>query len=160
MRHTRHARAAALLALLLLLAPVVGAQQHGRTRPAAAQPAAPSARTRLVLLIVVDQFRYDYLERFGDLFAQNGLRRLAGDGASWTNANYDHMPTYTAPGHATMLTGTWPAENGIVGNEWYDRDTDKRVTSVTDTTTKALGGDAKDAGASPRRLMASTVGDE
>src|ERR1700752_1593990 len=67
-------------------------------------PALPK-RPRLVLLIVVDQFRYDYLERFGDLFGPNGFRRLMRDGASWTQSNYDHMPTYTAPGHGTMMTG-------------------------------------------------------
>ncbi len=65
-----------------------------------------------MLLIAVDQFRYDYLERFGDLFVANGLRRLLRDGASWTQSNYDHMPTYTAPGHGTMMTGAYPAEIG------------------------------------------------
>ena len=116
-------------------------------------------RPRLVLLIVVDQFRYDYLERFGDLFVANGLRRLLRDGASWTQSNYDHMPTYTAPGHATMMTGAYPAETGIVGNEWLERPT-KRVTSVTDESVKLLGGGPTEVAASPSRLMSSTVGDE
>jgi predicted AlkP superfamily pyrophosphatase or phosphodiesterase len=117
-------------------------------------------RPRLVLLIVVDQFRYDYLERFGDLYGPNGFKRLMRDGASWTQSNYDHMPTYTAPGHGTMMTGAYPAESGIIGNEWLDRPTGKRITSVTDDSVKALGGIATDLGASPSRLMASTVGDE
>jgi predicted AlkP superfamily pyrophosphatase or phosphodiesterase len=117
-------------------------------------------RPRLVLLIVVDQFRYDYLERFGDLFGPNGLRRLQRDGASWTQSNYDHMPTYTAPGHATMMTGAYPAESGIVGNEWLERPGFKRVTSVSDDTVKLLGGNPSEPAASPRRLMSSTVGDE
>jgi predicted AlkP superfamily pyrophosphatase or phosphodiesterase len=122
----------------------------------------PNAQTRprLVLLIVVDQFRYDYLERFDDLFNGNGLGRLLREGASWTQADYDHMPTYTAPGHATMLTGTWPANNGIVANDWYDRETGKNVTSVSDATAKLLGGLDNEAASSPRRLMASTIGDE
>jgi len=109
---------------------------------------------------VVDQFRYDYLERFGDLFVANGFRRLLRDGASWTQSNYDHMPTYTAPGHATMMTGAYPAESGIIGNEWLDRATGKRITSVTDDSVKLLGGNANDPAASPIRLMSSTVGDE
>jgi arylsulfatase A-like enzyme len=113
-----------------------------------------------VLLIVVDQFRYDYLERFGDLFGPNGFRRLMRDGASWTQSNYDHMPTYTAPGHGTMMTGAYPAESGIIGNEWLDRATGKRITSVTDDSVKLLGGNPNDPGSSPSRLMASTVGDE
>ncbi len=113
-----------------------------------------------MLLIVVDQFRYDYLERFGDLFGPNGFGRLLRDGASWTQSNYDHAPTYTAPGHATMMTGAYPAESGIIGNEWLDRATGKRVTSVSDDSAKLLGGNANDPGASPIRLLASTVGDE
>lgn len=113
-----------------------------------------------MLLIVVDQFRYDYLERFNDLFVANGLKRLMRDGASWAEANYDHMPTYTAPGHATLMTGAWPAETGIIGNDWPDRDSGRFVTSVTDTTAVVLGGEASDVAASPRRLMASTLGDE
>ena len=117
-------------------------------------------RPKLVLLIAVDQFRYDYLERFGDLFGPNGFRRLMRDGASWTQSNYDHMPTYTAPGHGTMMTGAYPAESGIIGNEWLDRASGKRVTSVSDESVKLLGGLPNDPASSPWRLMASTVGDE
>jgi arylsulfatase A-like enzyme len=133
-----------------------------QVRPARAQTRleANAPRPRLVLLIVVDQFRYDYLERFGDLFVDGGLRRLMRDGALWTEANYDHTPTYTAPGHATLMTGAWPAETGIVGNDWFDRDTGKRVTSVSDEGTKLLGGEEGATASSPRRLMASTLGDE
>src|SRR5450432_3363992 len=117
-------------------------------------------RPSLVVLIVVDQFRYDYLERFGDLFGSDGIGRLMKNGAVWTNANYDHSPTYTAPGHAAIMTGTWPAENGIVANEWYDRETGKKVTSVSDGSATLLGGAPGEAGASPKRLLASTLGDE
>jgi predicted AlkP superfamily pyrophosphatase or phosphodiesterase len=113
-----------------------------------------------VLLIVVDQFRYDYLERFGDLFGPNGFRRLLRDGASWTQANYDHFPTYTAPGHGTMMTGAYPAESGIIANDWFDRASGKRVSSVSDETVKLLGGDGTETGSSPRRLLSSTLGDE
>ena len=118
-------------------------------------------RPRLVLLIVVDQFRYDYLERFGDLFGPNGFKRLLRDGASWAQANYDHFPTYTAPGHATMMTGAFPAETGIIGNEWIDRVSGKRISSVSDDNEKLLGsGDPKEVAASPRKLLSSTIGDE
>jgi predicted AlkP superfamily pyrophosphatase or phosphodiesterase len=120
----------------------------------------PGARPRLVLLIVVDQFRYDYLERFGDLFVANGLKRLLSKGASWVDCNYDHMPTYTAPGHATLMTGAYPAETGIVSNEWHDRETGKKVSSVSDDAEKTLGGGPREATASPRRLLPSTLGDE
>jgi predicted AlkP superfamily pyrophosphatase or phosphodiesterase len=111
-------------------------------------------------LIAVDQFRYDYLERFADLFGENGFKRLIRGGAFWVNANYDHAPTLTAPGHATMMTGAYPAETGIVGNDWPDRTTGKHVTSVSDDNAKLLGGNPNESSASPRRLIASTLGDE
>jgi predicted AlkP superfamily pyrophosphatase or phosphodiesterase len=144
------------LALSLLVVLVVVSSAQRRPQPDNTR----SKRPRLVLLIVVDQFRYDYLERFGDLFAANGLRRLMRDGASWTQSNYDHFPTYTAPGHGTMMTGAYPAETGIVGNDWPDRITGKRVSSVSDIQEKLLGGKPDDRSSSPRRLMSSTVGDE
>jgi len=130
------------------------------TRPAPGASSVASKRPRLVLLIVVDQFRYDYLTRFGDLFTSRGLGRLMREGASWVEANYDHVPTYTAPGHATLMTGAWPAETGIIGNDWFDRDSEKKVSSVTDDTTMMLGGRPDQKGKSPRRLLCSTVGDE
>jgi predicted AlkP superfamily pyrophosphatase or phosphodiesterase len=141
------------LSLLLIIAAVSSGQRRQPERGQLKRP-------RLVLLIVVDQFRYDYLERFGDLFVANGLKRLLREGASWSQSNYDHMPTYTAPGHGTMMTGAYPAETGIVGNEWPDRVTGKKVTRVSDTTVKLLGGKPGDTGSSPRRLVGSTVGDE
>jgi predicted AlkP superfamily pyrophosphatase or phosphodiesterase len=140
------------LFLLLNIYPV-GISQQRSSQPITTKP-------RLVLFIAIDQFRYDYLERFNDLYSDNGLRRLMRDGASWVNGNYDHYPTYTAPGHATMMTGAFPSQTGIVGNEWPDRETGKRVSSVTDRSVKILGGVETAVGVSPARLMASTVGDE
>lgn len=145
-----------ILALSLVLVLVV--VSFGQRR--LPQTSAPYKRPRLVLLIVVDQLRYDYLERFGDLFGPNGFRRLQRDGASWTQSNYDHTPTYTAPGHATMMTGAYPSESGIIGNEWLDRDSGFRITSVADASTKLLGDNPNANGSSPHRLMCSTVGDE
>ncbi|HEU4509516.1 MAG TPA: alkaline phosphatase family protein, partial [Pyrinomonadaceae bacterium] len=152
MRFMRSRTPVVFLVATSLLISVTFAQR--RTQPALEK------RPRLVLLIVVDQFRYDYLERFGDLFVQNGLRRLMRDGASWTQSNYDHMPTYTAPGHGTMLTGAFPAQTGIIGNEWLDRASGKRITSVSDEQTKLLGDNPNAFGSSPHRLIGSTVGDE
>ncbi|MDT4898931.1 MAG: hypothetical protein QOH25_4008 [Acidobacteriota bacterium] len=173
MTHTSHRRrAAAFIASFLLIFGSLtgtGAQRRAHRRFATTPATQVSTqktnaqsrtRARLVLLIVVDQFRYDYLERFNDLFVANGLKRLMRDGASWTQADYDHMPTYTAPGHATLMTGAWPAETGIIGNDWPDRDSGRFVTSVTDTTAVVLGGEEGEVAASPRRLMASTLGDE
>src|SRR6266550_8912116 len=82
-------------------------------------------KVRLVLGIVIDQFRYDYLTRFEDLFEGRGFRRLLENGAVFTNANYIYLPTVTAPGHATFMSGSIPALHGIVGNDWFDRETGK-----------------------------------
>ena len=155
MRGMNLRRARRLLIILLIL--ITGSAAPAQRRPSTDQG---RKRPRLVLLIVVDQFRYDYLERFGDLFVANGLKRLMRDGASWTQSNYDHFPTYTAPGHGTMMTGAYPAESGIIGNDWPDRATGKRVSSVSDTSEKLLGGKPDDPAASPRRLMTTTLGDE
>lgn len=146
-----------VLVAFLLTTSVSFAQRRSQPATEGGQRA---KRAKLVLLIAVDQFRYDYLERFNDLFVANGLKRLMRDGASWTQSNYDHIPTYTAPGHATMMTGAFPAETGIIGNEWPDRTTGKNVSSVSDTTVKPLGGVPNEATASPHRLMSTTVGDE
>jgi arylsulfatase A-like enzyme len=111
--------------------------------------APPPARPKLVVGIVIDQFRYDYLERFGDLFGQGGFRRLMEEGAVFSDAHYLHSTTVTAVGHSTFMTGSIPAQHGIIANQWFDRETGKSVTSVSDG-----------AEASPRRLIGSTVGDE
>jgi len=112
---------------------------------------------KLIVAIVVDQFRYDYLTRFrGDYHA--GLERLLTKGAVFTNARYEHYPTVTAVGHSTFLSGATPSMSGIVGNEWYERESGKSVTSVSDDSVKLLGADGQ--ASSPRRLLVSTVGDE
>ena len=155
-----------LVSILLFLFPgaFLAAQQPRMARPSVhtqnIKPGARSARPRLVLLIVVDQFRYDYLTRFGDLFGSRGIGRLMREGASWTEANFDHVPTFTAPGHAVFMTGAWPSQTGIVANEWYERDTGKKVKSITDDSTEMLAGNPGQRGYSPRRLLCSTVGDE
>lgn len=146
-------------ALLVILGTVFicSSQPPRSTRGVASSVA---ARPRLVVLIVVDQFRYDYLTRFGDLFTSRGIGRLMREGASWSEANYDHVPTYTAPGHATLMTGAWPSETGIIGNEWFDVSTEEKVSSVTDDDTMMLEGRPDQKGKSPRRLLCSTLGDE
>lgn len=82
------------------------------------------------------------------------------DGAFWTNANYDYIPTKTAPGHSAIVTGTAPGGTGIAANEWIDRESKRRVTAVGDPSVKILGGGPGEAAYSPHRLVASTVGDE
>jgi len=122
-------------------------------RPAAAHP-----KPRLVLAIIIDQFRYDYLLRFRSDY-QSGLARLLDRGAVFTDAHYLHAATVTAVGHSTFLTGAPPSISGIIANEWYDRTAGATVTSVSDPDTKQIGGIPGAAGSSPRRLLVSTVPD-
>jgi predicted AlkP superfamily pyrophosphatase or phosphodiesterase len=110
-----------------------------------------------VLLVVIDQFRYDYLTRFRDQYT-GGFGKLLTSGAVFENANLDHYPTVTAIGHATTLSGATPALSGIIGNDWYDRGSQKRVLSISDDTVKLIDGSGS--GASPRRLLVSTIGDQ
>jgi predicted AlkP superfamily pyrophosphatase or phosphodiesterase len=121
-------------------------------------PAESAPKTKLVVAIIVDQFRFDYMTRFDSEY-QDGLRKLHDSGAFFTDAHEAHFPTVTAVGHAAFLSGSTPAIDGIVGNEWFDRETGKMVTSVSDDATKLVGGNGG-AGSSPKRLVASTLGDE
>jgi predicted AlkP superfamily pyrophosphatase or phosphodiesterase len=119
--------------------------------------AAESPKPKLVLTIVVDQFRYDYLTRFRAGY-NGGLEDLLTKGAVFTNARYIHFPTVTAVGHSTVLSGSLPAVSGIIANEWYDRESKTNVTSVSDPKETLLG--ATGEASSPHRFLVSTVGDE
>jgi predicted AlkP superfamily pyrophosphatase or phosphodiesterase len=121
-----------------------------------------NARPKLVVVIVIDQFRGDYLERYRDQFGDGGFRVFLDRGAYFTDCNYDYANTRTAPGHATLFTGSYTSGHGIVANEWWDPQKKRRVTSVEDDTTKLIGaGVGKNGpGASPHNLLSDTLGDE
>jgi predicted AlkP superfamily pyrophosphatase or phosphodiesterase len=124
-------------------------------------------KPKLVVAIIVDQFRYDYLTRFRDDY-HSGFDRLLTQGADFTNAFYAQVPTVTAVGHSIFMSGAMPAVSGIVSNAWYDRDEKKGVTSVCDWSVKTVGGHQAEPAAkctdsdpaSPKRLLVSTLGDE
>ena len=84
-------------------------------------------RPKLVVGIVVDQMKMEYLYRFSDDFSANGFKRIMNGGYTFHNMHYNYVPTYTAPGHASIYTGTTPATHGIVGNEWFNRATGKEL---------------------------------
>src|SRR5215472_3675636 len=114
---------------------------------------------KLVVVIVIDQFRGDYLDRYHEKFGDSGFRLLIDHGAYFPNCNYNYANTRTAPGHSTLFTGAYSNGHGIIGNEWWDPKKKRMVTSVEDDDTKLVGADSK-AGASPHNLMADTIGDE
>ena len=118
------------------------------------------ARPKLVVGIVVDQMRYDYLYRYWSKFGRGGFRRLLGEGFSFENTHYNYVPTYTGPGHACIYTGATPSANGIVGNNWFVRE-EGRATYVTeDKTVESVGGTGAAGQQSPRHLLTTTITDE
>lgn len=115
---------------------------------------------RLVVGIVVDQMRADMVQRYWSNYGEGGFRRLVREGAYLRNTHYNYAPTYTAPGHASIYTGTTPAYHGIVGNDLYDRRAGTEGYCATDANVKGVGC-ADAAGArSPFRLLATTLADE
>jgi arylsulfatase A-like enzyme len=120
----------------------------------------PGESPRLAVLIVVDQMRADYVDRFGDDWTA-GLRRLLHDGARFSNAAFPYLNTFTCTGHATVSTGTLPLTHGVVGNSWYDRSLRRVVTCTEQPDVDALGyGVATGAGNGPFRLQVPTFSDE
>ncbi len=126
----------------------------------AAWASAYNARPKLVVVIVIDQFRGDYLERYRDQFGDGGFRIFLDRGAYFTDCNYDYANTRTGPGHATLFTGSYTSGHGIVANEWWDPLKKKRVTSVQDDATKLVGVTSSASGSSPHNLLSDTLGDE
>jgi predicted AlkP superfamily pyrophosphatase or phosphodiesterase len=116
-------------------------------------------RPKLIVALVIDQFRYDYLVRFRSDY-HYGLARLLEQGAVFTNAYHEFFPTVTALGHTTFMTGASPSVTGIIANEWYDRAEKAVVTSVSDPLTKTVGGVPGATGSSPHRLLVDTLSDE
>src|SRR3989440_1870046 len=119
-----------------------------------------NAHPKLIVIIVIDQFRGDYLERYRDQFGEGGFRLLLDRGAYFTDCNYDYANTHTAPGHATLLTGAYSNGHGIHANAWWDPRTKRTVTSVQDDGTRLVGLTGSLPGASPHNLLADTLGDE
>src|SRR6201999_2976010 len=91
---------------------------------------AQTAPPKLVVGIVVEQMRQEYLYRFGPKFGEGGFRRLINDGFMMRNAHYNYVPTFTGPGHASIYTGSTPAIHGIIGNDWYEKTSGKNVNCV------------------------------
>ena len=113
---------------------------------------------RLVVLISLDQFPYEYLPRFAPYFGGGGFRRLVDSGAVFANASYKHAMNETGPGHAVLLSGCYGDRNGIVMNTWYDRIRHKSVYCVEDNSVTLIGAPGK--GSSPRNFVGATFGDE
>ena len=124
-----------------------------------AQPSALQ-RPKLVVGIVVDQMRWDYLYRYYDRYGNDGFKRMLSEGFSCENTFISHLPSYTAVGHSTIFTGSVPAIHGIVGNDWIDQLTGRAWYCTEDTTVQTVGASDHVGEMSPRNLLASTITDE
>ncbi len=120
----------------------------------------PSKKPTLVVGIVIDQMRYDYLTRYYDRYGDGGFKRILNNGFSLENAHYNYIPTYTAVGHTSIYTGTTPNMHGIIGNWWYDKYAHKSIYCVTDTTYATVGSDSKYGQRSPYRMYTTTITDQ
>ncbi len=119
-----------------------------------------AAQPKIVVGMMVDQMRWDYLYRFQNRYTEGGFKRLLKDGFSCENTMIDYAPTITACGHTCVYTGSVPAIHGIVGNDWYDRNRGKDVGCVDDESTTLVGSDKSATGKSPQNNLVTTITDQ
>ena len=120
----------------------------------------PPDRPKLVIGIVVEQLRYDQLEKFRDHFGDNGIRKLLNEGTYFKNASFAYMLTQSAPGHATIATGAEPAVHGITSDNWYQPLKNEMIYCTQDKNVNPVGGSFEAGLHSPVNLLSSTFSDE
>ena len=117
-------------------------------------------KPRLVVGIVVDQMKYEYIPKFWNKYGDSGFKKLVNQGFNAKNAHYSYAVTSTAPGHATVVTGTTPNYHGIVGNEWFNPSLSKEIYCVDDFLQKSVGTLSNEGQKSPKNLQTTTISDE
>ncbi len=120
----------------------------------------PFASPKLVVGIIVDQMRYDYITRFWSDYGSDGFKRLVNDGFSCKNNHYNYKPTSTGPGHTSVYTGASPSSHGVIGNNWYDKVSDKMVYCAGDDNYESVGTTSSAGKMSPHRMMTTTITDQ
>lgn len=117
-------------------------------------------KPKLIVGIIVDQMRQEYLYKFADRYSEGGFKRMMNEGFMMKNGHYNYIPTFTGPGHASVYTGTTPATHGIIGNNWYVRSLNKSIYCAEDTTVTNVGGTPGNGQISPKNLLTTTITDE
>ena len=143
--------AVSLTAAFILWGPALMAQKRKNI---------PSEKPQLIIGIVVESMRYDYIHRYWDNFGEGGFRRLIGEGAFCRNANYNYMLTQTSPGYATIATGCEPIVHGIVSDAWYVQLQEKNIGAAFDEKVKPVGAEIDKGTYSPRNILTTTFTDE
>ena len=140
--------------LILVIIPFLSLQLFSQQKP------------QLVVGIVVDQMRYDYIYRFWDDFSDDGFKKLINEGHFFRNCQFGYVPTYTGPGHASIFTGTTPSFHGIIANNWYDKNSGQYIYCTGDNKMNIIGFSRKnttiseDGNMSPHNMLTTTFGDE
>lgn len=127
---------------------------------AAAKPGAAATKPKLIVGVVVDQMRWDYLYRYSNRYAAGGFKRLLQEGFSCENTLINYTPTITACGHTCVYTGSVPAIHGVIGNTWYSPELGRTVYCAEDTTVNTVGSTSAAGKMSPRNMLVTTIGDE
>ena len=117
-------------------------------------------KPKLVVGIVVDQMRYDYIYRFWDDYGKDGFKRLVNEGHFFRNTQFGYTPTFTGPGHASIYTGTTPSVHGIISNDWYDKTKGVSVYCTGDNAMTSIGTDSANGKMSPHNMLTTTFSDE
>ena len=141
-----------------VLLPILFATAQKSKKPAA--DVSTISRPKLVVGIVVDQMRWDFLYRYYSRFGNGGFKRLLNEGFSCENTMINYLPAYTAVGHSCIFSGSVPAISGITGNDWIDQLSGKPMYCTADSSVQSIGNESEDGKMSPRNLLVSTVADE
>lgn len=149
-----------LFAGLCCLCSITFAQKTAKSLKTPAVAPATLDRPKLVIGLVVDQMRWDYLYRYYDRYSNGGFKRMINEGFSAENTLIPYTPTVTAVGHSSIYTGSVPAITGITGNDWYDPQTRKTVYCTDDSTVTGVGSNNAAGKMSPKNLKSSTITDE
>ncbi|XJV67853.1 alkaline phosphatase PafA [Pedobacter foliorum] len=137
-----------------------GSMAQKKPAPAKKTSSTTLNRPKLVIGLVVDQMRWDYLYRYYNRYSEGGFKRMVNEGFSAENTFIPYTPTYTACGHSSIYTGSVPAINGIIGNDWYDPQLKRGVYCAEDTTVKTVGSDTRAGLMSPKNMLTTTITDE
>lgn len=137
-----------------------GSMAQKKATPAKNTSSTTLNRPKLVVGLVVDQMRWDYLYRYYNRYSEGGFKRMVNEGFSAENTFIPYTPTYTACGHSSIYTGSVPAINGIIGNDWYDPQLKRGVYCAEDTTVKTVGSDTRAGLMSPKNMLTTTITDE
>ncbi|MCV6628816.1 MAG: alkaline phosphatase family protein [Flavobacteriaceae bacterium] len=147
-------------AVILLGSNEVLAQRKSKKKKGEKHTEQLYVQPKLVVGIIVDQMRYDYLTRFWKDYGEGGFRRMIKDGFNFKNAHFNYKPTYTGPGHASVYTGTTPSDHGIIANNWFDKELGEEVYCAQDEAMQSVGTSSAAGKMSPHRMKTTTISDQ